>query len=111
MQENKCKLEYVLSPYTKAVIYTSMVYHYKTAPFNFSTEIKIYHERQKFLSPYMINLTSCMACETGENLVLLVHISIKLLIIEVKAGLKSAEMSVSRAPIFAIGCSMVLPRP
>lgn len=46
MRESKHKLDYVLSPYTEAVIYTSILYCYSTAPLRFSTEIKTYHESQ-----------------------------------------------------------------
>lgn len=54
--EDKCKLDYVLSPYTKTVLYTSALYCYSTPPLGLSTEIETYHDRQKCPSLYMISV-------------------------------------------------------
>lgn len=88
MRESKHKLDYVLSLYTKAVIYASMLYCYSTAPLRFSTEIKTYHESEISMTVHdQFNLTYGMRqARTCRAQVLLVHIHVKLLLTEVKAG-------------------------
>lgn len=48
MQESKCKLDYVLSPYTKIGVHTSMLKCYSTAPFGFFTEKKLTKKDRNF---------------------------------------------------------------
>lgn len=113
MRESKHKLDYVLSLYTKAVFYASMLYCYSTAPLRFSTEIKTYHDSEISRTAHdQFNLMyGTRQARTCRAQVLLVHIRVKLLLSEVKAG---SEVSSNGCLMCSSICSKVLagaPRP